>query len=187
MRNRTTFAPVSSYDVKGKDCVPRLLIGSVPIPFPLERAGEMSSLFALMTAALQSYHHQKFSPTAKPSLKSSLRYDYNEDTRDDRAMPSSGNWFRGFVELAGAPVLGGDANFLKSGGAFSHTRPFGPLSMFGGMRGPSLTISAEAEAVQAFGSDWEKARRRGTSGVRIIDRIFLGGPLNVRGFKHRAA
>ncbi|EJD05373.1 uncharacterized protein FOMMEDRAFT_118409 [Fomitiporia mediterranea MF3/22] len=97
------------------------------------------------------------------SVKSSLSHTWSYDSRDDKAIPSRGGYFRTYNELAG---LGGDTAFLKSQASFQVARRLFPHS--------SISLSGRAGCLYSLDP---------ASPPRFNDRFQLGGPLDVRMFK----
>ncbi|XP_076336491.1 sorting and assembly machinery component 50 homolog A isoform X2 [Tachypleus tridentatus] len=99
------------------------------------------------------------------SLKSSIKHILTRDTRDNPVLPSAGTFLRLNQELAG---LGGDIGFFKQEFEFQFNQNLGydmilQGSLMGGfMKRMSLDKS-----------------------FNIADRLFLGGPLSLRGFTMR--
>ncbi|CAM9653193.1 unnamed protein product [Chrysoparadoxa australica] len=105
---------------------------------------------------------------ARPSLKSSIGYSYVKDGRDNPFSPERGNLFKGAMEAAG--LFGGDVGFCKAElEAQTHhplvELPYGPLTWSG---------IASVGAIKAFNQ---------STTTHIIDRFFMGGPLELRGFQ----
>ncbi|THH09565.1 hypothetical protein EW145_g1916 [Phellinidium pouzarii] len=91
------------------------------------------------------------------STKSSLSHSWCYDSRNDKAVPSRGGYFRSYHELAG---LGGSAAFLKSQLAFQVAR--------GIFTGSTLSFSGKAGCLyELYGRP-----------ARFNDRFQLGGPLD---------
>ncbi|KAJ1567346.1 hypothetical protein HK405_006298 [Cladochytrium tenue] len=97
------------------------------------------------------------------SLKSALSYSLCLDRRDDALLPTSGHFFKGFLELAG---IGGDVLHAK-GEVDGQVHV--PLA-----RGFSASASARSGLVFPLAPDRPN---------RILDRFYVGGPLSVRGFQ----
>ena len=96
------------------------------------------------------------------SLKNSIRHRWMHDRRDHPSVPTEG-WKVGTVtEIAG--LFGGDAKFRKCVADAQ-------LHLPAGMSGVSLALTGRAGVVS------------GTPGV--LDRLFLGGPNDLRGFDYR--
>jgi outer membrane protein insertion porin family len=97
------------------------------------------------------------------SLKSSLGYSISMDSRDDSIIPTNGNYFKLFFELAG---LGGNVFHFKNEMYMSFVKSF--------MDSMVLTTSVKT----GFCLPLNPAQQN-----RINDRFLVGGPTNVRGFK----
>jgi len=99
-------------------------------------------------------------------LTSSIRPAMTLDTRDNRLFPTSGIYLYGSSELAAA-ALGSENKFLKHRFIGRFYYPIGA--------GFVLKLNTEAGHVTSPSSD----------GVPIFARFFLGGILDVRGFRFR--
>ena len=115
------------------------------------------------------------SPTASPSIiasagesiKTSLSHTVVHDKRDDIVLPAQGYLLKSMQEFAG---FGGDIKFFKT--------------------------TLDAQCVKTFAHYWPRthfiANARGgllwsfenDAYTRITDRFHLGGPTDVRGFRH---
>lgn len=91
------------------------------------------------------------------------------DSRDHPVIPREGSFSQSSIELAG---LGGDTRFAKWSTQHQINVPLPYKSIF------QLCASA--------GAIWPLFQERQKS-IRINDRFFLGGPLNIRGFDHHGA
>lgn len=100
-------------------------------------------------------------------LKSTLGGTISRDTRDQFFIPTRGNRTSLNVELSGGP-LGGDTEIYL---LEAKTSQFWPL-----WKDHVLNIRGEARVVESYGSGDD---------VPIFDRLFLGGPRNLRGFAYR--
>ncbi len=100
-------------------------------------------------------------------LKSTVGTSISFDTRDQFFIPTKGNYSSTGVEVSGGP-LGGDEDIytleLKSS-------EFWPV-----LKDHVFNIKGELRTVDSYGS---------SSRVPVFDRLFLGGPRNLRGFKYR--
>jgi len=106
----------------------------------------------------------------EPSLKSSIRYSFVHDKRDNRVIPTMGHAFSASAELAG---LGGDAQFVKMEGAASyHTAILDKCTVNMGIRGGLI-----APLGKYF--NWFSDKK-----TRICDRVLCGGDLISRGYKN---
>ncbi|EQC29654.1 hypothetical protein SDRG_12658 [Saprolegnia diclina VS20] len=110
---------------------------------------------------------------AEPSTKSSIKYVYNDDQRNDTALPTAGRLLRTSLEVAG---LWGDVNFVKGEVEVQRHYPIGPVAYNHPIL--NLSLSSRVGAVKSYGSDRHQP-------ARISDRFFLGGPLTLRGFNHK--
>lgn len=96
------------------------------------------------------------------SLKSSVKHQFTRDERDSQILPSQGSLFKMEQEFAG---LGGNVEFFKHDMELQLNKKLildtvVQLSLLGGiMKNPNPNAE-----------------------IRINDRFFLGGPLNLRGF-----
>lgn len=99
--------------------------------------------------------------------KSSLTPTLIHDTRDNFFIPTKGNRSEASFELAGGP-LGADTDMY---GVELRSSQFVPLWF-----DHVLNIRGWTAVVDSYGSSQE---------VHIFDRLFLGGPRNLRGFKYR--
>jgi outer membrane protein insertion porin family len=100
-------------------------------------------------------------------LTSSIRPALTYDARDNRLFPTKGVYLYGSTELA-ASQLGSDTEFLRNRliGRFYY-----PVAS-----GLVLKLNSQSEMVTSPGSD----------GVPIFARSFLGGILDLRGFRFRS-
>ncbi|OQR96321.1 sorting and assembly machinery component 50 [Achlya hypogyna] len=110
---------------------------------------------------------------AEPSTKSSVKYVYNDDQRNDAALPTAGRLLRTSLEVAG---LWGDVNFVKGEVEMQRHYPIGPTAFNHPIL--NLSLSSRVGAVKSYGADRHQP-------ARISDRFFLGGPLTLRGFNHK--
>jgi outer membrane protein insertion porin family len=99
------------------------------------------------------------------SIKSSFRYAWNFDRRDDPLLPSRGYQLKLAQEVAGIPALG-SVQFSKTELGLQGHFPF-----FGSRA--SLSLASRGTVIVPFGKTRE---------TPYMDRAFLGGPLSVRGF-----
>ncbi len=110
---------------------------------------------------------------------SGMDYTWTYDTRDHFFNPSRGNKTTITPYFAGGP-LGGETDIY---GARIRSAHYWPL--IGDM---IFNLRGEIEAVEAFGSSKRDAERNPNSygeGVPLFDRMFLGGPNTLRGYKFR--
>lgn len=106
----------------------------------------------------------------EPSLKSSIRYAFVHDKRDNRVIPTMGHALSASAELAG---LGGDAQFVKMEGAASyHKAILDKCTVNMGIRGGLI---APLGKYSKLFSD---------NKTRICDRVLCGGDLISRGYKY---
>ncbi|KAF0686241.1 Aste57867_21946 [Aphanomyces stellatus] len=110
---------------------------------------------------------------AVPSTKSSIKYTYNDDQRNNSTLPTTGRLLRASAEVAG---LWGDVQFVKAEAEVQHNVPIGPIAYNNPIL--NLMLSSRFGAVRSYGADRERP-------ARISDRFFLGGPLSLRGFNHK--
>ncbi|CAK4668040.1 hypothetical protein LEN26_021391 [Aphanomyces euteiches] len=110
---------------------------------------------------------------AVPSTKSSIKYTYNDDQRNDSTLPTAGRLLRASTEVAG---FWGDVQFVKGEAELQHNIPIGPIAFNYPIL--NLMLSTRFGAVRSYGSDQARP-------ARISDRFFLGGPLSLRGFNHK--
>ncbi|CAF4047827.1 unnamed protein product [Rotaria sp. Silwood2] len=103
------------------------------------------------------------------TLKSSLKYTATIDNRDHPVIAQRGSFSQSSLELAG---LGGDSQFVKWSTQHQINLPLPLKSVF------QWCFSA--------GAIWPLLQR-GNQTIKINDRFFLGGPLNVRGFDYHGA
>merc|ERR1719320_882065 len=105
-----------------------------------------------------------------PVVKSSLRYTFMRDERDNKAIPTKGHAISVSAEFAG---LGGDVQFIKANGAASYHYPLNygytlNLGLCGGLITPLGSI------LGFMFSDKQ---------TRVCDRITCGGQLISRGYQ----
>ncbi|XP_011496069.1 PREDICTED: sorting and assembly machinery component 50 homolog A [Ceratosolen solmsi marchali] len=100
-----------------------------------------------------------------PTLKSCFRYICNVDKRDQSIFPSTGNLLQITTEVAGC---GGNIGFLKSE-AITQTN-WSPHESI------TFQLSAQVGILREMSNDLK---------INIVDKFFLGGPLNIRGFDIR--
>ncbi|ETW10398.1 hypothetical protein H310_00714 [Aphanomyces invadans] len=110
---------------------------------------------------------------AVPSTKSSVKYTFNDDQRNDSTLPTSGRLLRVSAEVAG---LWGDVHFTKGEAEIQHNFPIGPIAFNNPIF--NIMLSSRLGAVHSYGADKDRP-------ARISDRFFLGGPLSLRGFNHK--
>jgi len=109
---------------------------------------------------------------ARPSLKSSVAFSATRSSQDS-TTPTHGTMLHGRAEFAVPWLMGGDIGQVGLTVRASNAQP-----LFGGL---VLILSGEASLVRsAFKSDV-------ADDVPLVDRLFLGGPLHLRGFLPRGA
>lgn len=101
------------------------------------------------------------------TLKSTVGTGISRDTRDQFFIPTKGNLSSAGVEVSGGP-LAGDENIYALEAKSSQFWPVLDDHVF--------NIKGEVRTVDSYGD---------SSHVPIFDRLFLGGPRNIRGFKYR--
>ena len=106
-----------------------------------------------------------WSPTDLASLKSAVKHVFTHDTRDSKVVATSGCFVKSVTEAAG--ILGRGADFARN-----ETQ-----AQFHAPAGAGCTVSL-------WGSFGFLQPLRGDVS-RYFDRFFLGGPLNLRGFRSR--
>jgi len=108
--------------------------------------------------------NQRVRILAGHSLKSSFKYTWSIDKRDDPIIPTRGYALDISQELAG---IGGDVRFLKQELTTQWNLPI-PF-----IRGAAFGCSLRAGCLwPLFGDE-----------PRLVDRFFLGGPSSLRGFQ----
>ncbi len=100
-------------------------------------------------------------------LKSSVTFNFSNDTRDSYIDPTTGHRYSASLELAGGP-LGAETDFVKAIVEGRWYRPLGDKFV--------LMSRVEVGAVQEYG---------GSDFVPLFDRFFAGGATSVRGYKYR--
>ena len=98
---------------------------------------------------------------------SAFQVGFTYDTRDNVFDPSRGNLRRGSVEIAGG-ILGGDFNFYKWKGEYTHYLPWREKYVW--------SFHIEGGVVE----NYPPSRR-----VPLYERFFLGGPYTLRGYSYR--
>ncbi len=99
--------------------------------------------------------------------KSTLGFTISRDTRDQFFIPTRGNRSSASVELSGGP-LGGETEIYFLEAKTSHYWPL--------WNDHVLNLKGAVRVVEGYGDD---------QAVPIFDRLFLGGPRNIRGFEYR--
>ncbi|CAH0477369.1 unnamed protein product [Peronospora belbahrii] len=110
---------------------------------------------------------------AMPSTKTSVKYVFTDDNRNDIVYPTDGGLFKYTTEIAG---LLGDVNFVKAEVEGQRHVAFGPVVF--GFPALNFSLSYHLRTVKSYGREQNRP-------ARISDRFFLGGPMNVRGFNHK--
>ncbi|KAJ9113502.1 hypothetical protein QFC20_001853 [Naganishia adeliensis] len=106
---------------------------------------------------------------AQPSTKASVTHTFTRDTRDDPWMGSAGSLLKISYEYAGLPGSSESVNFLKSTAQSQLSRVLSPGS------GWHYSISSLTTMLIPL-----NASRTST---QLPDRVFLGGPNSIRGWK----
>ncbi|TDH64765.1 uncharacterized protein CCR75_001530 [Bremia lactucae] len=110
---------------------------------------------------------------AMPSTKTSLKYVFTDDDRDNIVYPTAGGLFKYSTEIAG---LVSDVKFVKAEVEGQKHVAIGPL--FFGLPILNFSISYRLGTVKSYGSEHNRP-------ARISDRFFLGGPMSLRGFNYK--
>ncbi|KAG0170103.1 hypothetical protein DFQ30_002867 [Apophysomyces sp. BC1015] len=103
------------------------------------------------------------------NVKSSVFHSFVRDERDNATLPTSGHYVGFFQELAGVGDRG-DSQFLKSELAAQYHRT---LASNGSGWRVVLSTGFKSGLVASFAN----------KELNVSDRLYLGGPLSVRGFK----
>jgi outer membrane protein insertion porin family len=127
---------------------------------------ERQSTFLGTSTGVSVFRRLPLANLFNDGLTSSVRPAITLDTRDNRLFPTAGVYLRGSTELA-TSVLGSDNQFLRHRAV---ARLYFPLP-----KKIVLKINAEAGHVTSPTSD----------GVPIFARFFLGGILDLRGYRFR--
>jgi len=101
------------------------------------------------------------------TLKSTVGTSISRDTRDQFFIPTKGNLATVGAEVAGGPLAGEEDIY----GFEAKSSQFWPV-----LDDHVLNIKGEARTVDSYGD---------SDHVPIWDRLFLGGPRNIRGFEYR--
>lgn len=131
-----------------------------------EVSTERQSTFLGTSTGISVFRRLPLANLFNDGFTSSIRPALTLDTRDNRLFPTAGVYLRGSSELASS-VLGSDNQFLRHRGV---ARLYFPLP-----KKAVLKINAEAGHVTSPTDD----------GVPIFARFFLGGILDLRGFRYR--
>ncbi len=138
-----------------------------PLPWFFQRANltyrlERISIYSMATNAVEFIQDQ-----AGNYMDSSLKLSFIHDTRDNMFIPQRGNKTTLSTRLSGGP-LGFDVDMYELEGE--------SISYFPALFDHVLSLRAWAATVQEYGNNDD---------VHIFNRLFLGGPKTLRGFKHR--
>jgi outer membrane protein insertion porin family len=132
-----------------------------------EVSTQTQSTFLGTSSAVSVFTRLPLANLFNDGFTSSLRPALTYDTRDNRLFPSAGVYLRGSSELA-TPLLGSENEFLRHRFVGRFYYPVGA--------GFVLKLNSEAGHVTSPSRD----------GVPIFARFFLGGILDVRGFRFRS-
>jgi outer membrane protein insertion porin family len=143
---------------------------SVSLTYSLQNdtvSTDTSSSFLQGGSSLSAFNRLPLANLFNDGLTSSLRPALTYDTRDNRLFPTSGIYLRGSTEVAIA-ALGSTNEFLRNRFTGRFYYPLGS--------GIVLKLNTEAGLVTSPSAD----------GVPIFARFFLGGIVDVRGFRFRS-
>jgi len=132
-----------------------------------EVSTETQSTFLGTSSAVSVFTRLPLANLFNDGLTSSLRPALTYDTRDNRLFPTSGLYLRGSTEFA-SELLGSETEFLRHRFVGRIYYPLGA--------GFVIKLNSEAGHVTSPSSE----------GVPIFARFFLGGILDVRGFRFRS-
>jgi len=132
-----------------------------------EVSTETQSTFLGTSSAVSVFTRLPLANLFNDGLTSSLRPALTYDTRDNRLFPTSGLYLRGSTEFA-SELLGSETEFLRHRFVGLIYYPLGA--------GFVIKLNSEAGHVTSPSSE----------GVPIFARFFLGGILDVRGFRFRS-
>jgi outer membrane protein insertion porin family len=132
-----------------------------------EVSTQTQSTFLGTSSAVSVFTRLPLANLFNDGLTSSLRPALTYDTRDNRLFPTSGLYLRGSTELASA-LFGSENEFLRHRFVGRIYYPLGA--------GFVLKLNSEAGHVTSPKEE----------GVPIFARFFLGGILDVRGFRFRS-
>jgi len=125
---------------------------------------------------------EKASPAVRAdagdSFKSSMTYTWINDQRNNPLLPTSGYLIKTAAEVAGAH-LGSDVAFAKLEAETQQSTPV-PIPFVKQDLGISLTTSLRGGVLCPL----TLGGRPYADHSRINDRFFIGGPTDVRGFRH---
>jgi outer membrane protein insertion porin family len=131
-----------------------------------EVSTQTQSTFLGTSSAVSVFSRLPLANLFNDGITSSVRPALTYDTRDNRLFPSSGIFLRGSTELAAA-AFASDNEFLRHRVVGRFYYPLG--------KGWVVKLNSEAGHVTSPSSD----------GVPIFARFFLGGILDVRGYRFR--
>jgi outer membrane protein insertion porin family len=143
---------------------------SASLTYTLQRdtvSTETTSTFLQGGSSLSAFNRLPLANLFNDGITSSLRPALTWDTRDNRLFPTSGVYLRGSTEVA-VDALGSTNEFLRNRFTGRFYYPLG-----GGF---VLKLNTEAGLVTSPSAD----------GVPIFARFFLGGIVDVRGFRFRS-
>jgi outer membrane protein insertion porin family len=143
---------------------------SASLTYTLQRdtvSTETTSTFLQGGSSLSAFNRLPLANLFNDGLTSSLRPALTWDTRDNRLFPTSGVYLRGSTEIA-VGALGSTNEFLRNRFTGRFYYPLGA--------GFVLKLNTEAGLVTSPSAD----------GVPIFARFFLGGIVDVRGFRFRS-
>jgi outer membrane protein insertion porin family len=132
-----------------------------------EVSTQTQSTFLGTSSAVSVFTRLPLANLFNDGLTSSFRPALTYDSRDNRLFPTSGIYLRGSTELAHS-AFGSDNEFLRHKLVGRFYYPLG--------KGWVIKLNTEAGHVTSPSSD----------GVPIFARFFLGGILDVRGFRFRS-
>jgi outer membrane protein assembly factor BamA len=107
-----------------------------------------------------------------PSLKSAVKHSFLLDRRDNPLDPSAGYVVRSTSEVAGLGPL--SANLLRYARTEVAAAATVPLSELVGLK-----LAASLGVLVPWGKDWA------SQSTSVADRMFVGGPESIRGFRSR--
>lgn len=143
---------------------------SASLTYTLQRdtvSTETTSTFLQGGSSLSAFNRLPLANLFNDGITSSLRPALTWDTRDNRLFPTSGVYLRGSTEVA-IDALGSTNEFLRNRFTGRFYYPLGA--------GFVLKLNTEAGLVTSPSAD----------GVPIFARFFLGGIVDVRGFRFRS-
>jgi outer membrane protein insertion porin family len=132
-----------------------------------EVSTQTQSTFLGTSSAVSVFTRLPLANLFNDGFTSSIRPALTYDTRDNRLFPTSGLYLRGSTELA-TPLLASENEFLRHRFVGRFYYPVGA--------GFVLKLNSEAGHITSPSKD----------GVPIFARFFLGGILDVRGFRFRS-